>query len=191
MPRRSDARPNAIRTTSELLQRQGYAATGLDEVLAKSGAPKGSFYFHFPEGKEQLAAEAVTASGQAVLDGLEAAAGKAHTTGDLVRRLAQFQARQLVESDFELGCPVATVTLEMASRSEAIREACNDAFASWIDATADRLRADGRKPAEARELAQWAIATLEGALLLARASRDETIITRLAARLAKVLDAPE
>ena len=76
----------------------------------------------------------MAASGQAVLDGLAAAAGKATTTGDLVRRLARFQARQLVESDFELGCPVATVTLEMASRSEAIREACNDAFGSWIDA---------------------------------------------------------
>lgn len=189
MPRRSDARPNAIRTTSELLQRQGYAATGLDEVLARSGAPKGSFYFHFPEGKEQLAAEAVAASGQAVLDALHEVAGKAKSAGDLVRRIGRNQARVLAESDFELGCPVATVTLEMASRSDAIRDACNAAFSSWIDATAARLREDGSPPAEAKELAEWAIATLEGALLLARASRDETIITRLAARVAGALDA--
>ncbi|HEY8491429.1 MAG TPA: helix-turn-helix domain-containing protein, partial [Dehalococcoidia bacterium] len=63
MSRPTDSRQRMIRAMSRLMQRQGFHATGLNQVLAESGAPKGSLYFHFPGGKEQLAAEAVQASG--------------------------------------------------------------------------------------------------------------------------------
>jgi TetR/AcrR family transcriptional repressor of lmrAB and yxaGH operons len=188
VPRRSDARPHAIRATSELLQRQGYAATGLEEVLAKSGAPKGSFYFHFPGGKEQLAAEAVAASGAFIRDILTSVVAQAATPGDAVRHFASLEARQLERSDYELGCPVATVTLEMASRSEALRLATHDAFASWSDVFRQTLEEAGVDASDAGGLAEWVIATSEGALILARASRDASIIMRMAERIARVVD---
>jgi TetR/AcrR family transcriptional repressor of lmrAB and yxaGH operons len=154
VPRRSDARPHAIRATSELLQRQGYAATGLEEVLAKSGSPKGSFYFHFPDGKEQLAAEAVTASGTFIRDVLTSVVAAAATPGDVVRSFAELEARQLDRSGYELGCPVATVTLEMAGRSEAIRHAAHAAFTSWNEVFCRTLEAAGVDESEAGELAE-------------------------------------
>src|SRR5579862_4730019 len=52
-----------VRTTAELLQRQGYAASGLNEIVARSGAPRGSLYFHFPGGKEELAVAAIDSAG--------------------------------------------------------------------------------------------------------------------------------
>jgi TetR/AcrR family transcriptional regulator, lmrAB and yxaGH operons repressor len=189
MPRRSDARPRAIRATSVLLQRQGYAATGLEEILTTSGAPKGSFYFHFPGGKEQLATEALTEGGHAVREALHAVLDGAATSGEAVRRFAELEARQLERSRFERGCPIATVALEMASRSDSVRRAADAAFESWVALLASRLVDDGVPRADARVLAQWAIATLEGALVLARASRDAAIIRALAEPMATVLDA--
>jgi AcrR family transcriptional regulator len=59
MPRKTDARPRAIATAARLFRIQGYTATGLTQILKESGAPKGSFYFHFPRGKAQLAEEAI------------------------------------------------------------------------------------------------------------------------------------
>jgi TetR/AcrR family transcriptional repressor of lmrAB and yxaGH operons len=190
MAPRGASRQAAIAAAAELMQRQGYAATGLEEVLATSGSPKGSFYFHFPAGKEQLAAEALTHGGAAVRAFVEQVAASAATPGDAVRAIAAVHARQLSRSNFELGCPIATVTLEMASRSDPIREAADGAFTSWSEPLAALLEAHGHARAAARQLATWAIAGLEGALVLARAARDATVVTKSAAVSAALLDLP-
>lgn len=59
MPRSSDARKKALTTAEALFRRQGYAATGLAQIIAESSSPKGSFYFYFPRGKDQVAAEVI------------------------------------------------------------------------------------------------------------------------------------
>jgi AcrR family transcriptional regulator len=190
MAPRGASRQAAITAASELMQRQGYAATGLEEVLATSGSPKGSFYFNFPEGKEQLAAEALAHGGATVRQFVEQVTAGAQSPGDAVRAIASVEARQLARSGFELGCPIATVTLEMASRSDAIRQAADDAFTSWIEPLAELLQAHGHGPIAARQLATWAIAGLEGALVLARAAQDASIVTKSADVSAAVLDLP-
>jgi len=189
MAPRGASRAAAIGAAADLMQRQGYAATGLEAILAASGSPKGSFYFHFPEGKEQLAAEALRAGGVGVRTFIDDVVAAATSPGDAVRRIAASEARQLARSGFERGCPIATVTLEMASRSEPIQRAADEAFESWAAPLATMLSAGGVADAEAAALARWAIAALEGALVLARAARDESLVTSLAEITADALDA--
>ncbi len=55
----STTRQQIIEKTSELFERQGYHATGLNQIVSESETPRGSLYYYFPEGKEELAAEAV------------------------------------------------------------------------------------------------------------------------------------
>lgn len=188
MPRTSTARGDAIAAAADLFRRQGYAATGLETILAASGAPKGSFYHHFPGGKEDLAVEAIRFSGGRVREQLEHAAAMAQTAGALVAAVAASQAAELRESGYERGCPVATVTLELAGSSDAVADASRSAFECWAEPLAGKLRADGRTDAEAAPLARWAVANLEGALLLARASRDASIVTEAAEITARMLD---
>jgi TetR/AcrR family transcriptional repressor of lmrAB and yxaGH operons len=190
MAPRGASRQAAITAASDLMRRQGYAATGLEEVLASSGAPKGSFYFHFPEGKEQLAAEALALGGRDVRQFVDQVVAGAETPGAAIRTIAAAEARQLARSDYALGCPIATVTLEMASRSAPIRQAADEAFDSWIEPLAGLLASRGHEPARATELARWAVAGLEGALVLARAAQDASIITTSAEITAAVLDTP-
>jgi TetR/AcrR family transcriptional repressor of lmrAB and yxaGH operons len=185
---RGASRAAAISTTADLMRRQGYGATGLDEILRASGSPKGSFYFHFPAGKEQLAAEALDEAGRGVRTFIDAVVAAAATPGDAVRRIAAVEARQLAASGFELGCPIATVTLEMAARSDAIQAVAQAAYDSWAEPVAALLAAHDVTPTEAALLARWVIAALEGALVLARAARDETIVTSLGDVTADALD---
>jgi TetR/AcrR family transcriptional repressor of lmrAB and yxaGH operons len=188
VPRSTDARARAIRTAGRLFQEQGYAATGLTEIIERSGAPKGSFYFHFSGGKEQLAVEALTAAGEAVAAALRDLAARSPDPARLVRGHVALQERMLEGSGYRQGCPIATVTLEMASESEPIRTAAASAFATWTGILAEYLTGHGYRPAEAARLAEHVIATVEGALLLARAQRSTKPLRNAARCLTALLD---
>ncbi|MGB4778817.1 TetR/AcrR family transcriptional regulator [Microbacterium sp.] len=190
MPRTTTARSDAIAAAADLFRRQGYAATGLETILAASGAPKGSFYHHFPGGKEDLATEAIRYSGDRVADRIRYAAAATSTPGELVTAVAAAQAAELRDSAYACGCPVATIALERAGQSEVVAQAADKAFRAWAAPLASRLRETERSEQDADRLARWAVANLEGALLLARAAHDATIITDAAALTAAVLDRP-
>jgi TetR/AcrR family transcriptional repressor of lmrAB and yxaGH operons len=168
--------------TALLLRRQGYNATAINAIVARSGAPKGSLYFHFPGGKEQLAVEAMARSGEqlrraivAIVSGADPAAdrpGAAGSLGDALGRLVDAMAAGLQGSGYADGCPIATVTLEAATGSDAVRSTADAVFTSWLIVLEERLVASGMEPARAQRRALFVLAALEGALILARARRD-------------------
>jgi TetR/AcrR family transcriptional repressor of lmrAB and yxaGH operons len=167
-----NTRERILHTASGLFQRQGYHATGLNQVLAEGKAPKGSLYFHFPRGKEQLAAEAVTAGGRDVRDELRDALAAAAGPVDGLSAVADFLGARLVATGFRAGSPIATVALDVAGESEPIRTACAAAYASWGAELAEWFARWG-VPADRREsLATVVIAAFEGALLLARVRQE-------------------
>ncbi|MEV7803291.1 TetR/AcrR family transcriptional regulator [Microbispora sp. NPDC088329] len=186
MTRRNDTRERVLRTAAGLFQRQGYNATGLNQVLAESRAPKGSLYFHFPEGKEQLAAEAVALSGGDLGERITAAVAAASGPAEAIALIGDLLAHDLEQSEFQEGCPVATVALEAAGASEPIRSACDAAYASWLDGLTRYLRGHGVGEAEA--LADLVLSSLQGALLLARVRRDTGVIHSVTRRIGALVD---
>ncbi|MFH8568260.1 TetR family transcriptional regulator [Streptomyces sp. NPDC017993] len=180
---RGDTRARILRTAADLFQRQGYGATGLNQVLAASGAPKGSLYFHFPQGKEQLAAEAMALAGAETGERMAAALAAATGPADAVAALGALLAQGLEESDYRDGCPVATVALEEAGDAGPIHDACHDTYQLWLSGLAERLHSWGTPEPESRELADLAMSSLQGALLLARVRRDSTVIHTVARRI--------
>jgi TetR/AcrR family transcriptional repressor of lmrAB and yxaGH operons len=167
-----NTRERILHTASGLFQRQGYHATGLNQVLAEGKAPKGSLYFHFPRGKEQLAAEAITAGANDLRDELRDALDAAHGPVDGLAMVADFLGARLVATGFRAGCPVATVALDMAGESDTIRTACAAGYASWGVAIAQRLAGWGVPAGRRESLATVVIAAFEGALLLARVRHE-------------------
>ena len=158
---------------ARLLRRRGYAASGLKEIVADSGAPKGSLYFHFPGGKEQLAVAAIDHSGEQLRGAI--AAVRAGTKGGPRRTLAALidaLAAGLESSGYRDGCPIATVALETAAESDAVRAAADGAFSSWLAELEAMFRESGMSRAGSRRRALHALAAIEGALILARARRD-------------------
>ncbi|SDQ51643.1 TetR/AcrR family transcriptional regulator [Thermostaphylospora chromogena] len=189
MPKRTDTRQRVLDTAAVLFQQQGYEATGLNQILTESGAPKGSLYFHFPGGKEQLATEALAMSGARLSRRLEDDLRQAATTAEAVDAIVNHLAERLVESDYAAGCPIATVALE-ATGNETIRRTCDDAYRSWERIIADHLASRGVPQENAGPLATTVLATIEGALLLAKTRKDLAPLRDAAAVLRPLLDPP-
>lgn len=173
-----------VRAMGRLLRRQGYAATGLQQVAREAEAPIGSMYFYFPDGKEQLAAEAVSRSGGDLGSAL-AALLEATDVPTAVRAIAGAMGEDLVRSRWMNGCPIATAALERAADSEPIRGAASAVFDQWETLLFQRMCADGIAPERARRIASLIVAALEGAILLARTRRSVGPLQEVADQVAE------
>ncbi|MCB8902358.1 MULTISPECIES: TetR/AcrR family transcriptional regulator [unclassified Streptomyces] len=197
-----DTRQRIVTAATELFRRQGYAASGMKQIVAAADAPYGSAYHFFPGGKAQLGEEVVRTSGAAYL-GLIAelfptatAAGGADTDTAVATDMAAVTsdafmaaAETLRELDFADPCPIATVALEVASTHEPLRLATAEVFASWTDGLAAFYRAGGMAEPAAHETASSVIALLEGAFMLGRAARSTDPVTAAARAAAAVVRA--
>jgi len=160
-----------LESAADVFHTQGYHATGLNQLVAAGGAPKGSLYFHFPGGKQQLAAEAMEISGQHLCDQLRELLATAPDPGSAIAAVVEALAHHLTASDFRRACPIASVAVDAAD-SEPVRQACASAYSSWHRVIAEHLEAHGMVAAQAGVLAMVALSGIEGALLLAKTQRD-------------------
>ncbi|WP_278312397.1 TetR/AcrR family transcriptional regulator [Lolliginicoccus levis] len=182
-------RARMVESMLELIQSHGYCGTGISTMLEHAGAPKGSMYFHFPGGKEQVAEQAIAAAGARFHDLLTELTSEGLRPGQLIARLIDTLASLLADSNYQLGCPVSVVTLEMGASNERLREACAGAYASWTVPMNDYLESLGVPTERARDLAETTVSTVEGAMILSRAQNDTTPLHRAARVLAPLLDA--
>ena len=172
-----------LKAAADLLHRQGYASTGLNQILEESQAPKGSLYFHFPGGKEELVAEALQASACSLTELLERVLETAPTPEGAIDAIVLYFAAQLEGSQYTKGCPVATVALEQAATSDALHASCSRAYRRWEALIAARLTVEGFPAERADSLANFALSAIEGALLLCRAHRSTEPLRRAGAEL--------
>jgi TetR/AcrR family transcriptional regulator, lmrAB and yxaGH operons repressor len=159
---------NLVRTAMRLFRRQGYASTGLQQILVDSGAPKGSLYHYFPDGKEALGQAAVDLAGDLVAQMLLDLAAKHRQPKSFVKAYCEVMAGWMEESEFRSGCPIATTMLETAPHSPALTEAGVRAIDRWIEIIAPVFANTGLSQRDAKVQAQLLVATVEGALVLAR-----------------------
>jgi AcrR family transcriptional regulator len=174
-------RERMVVSAALLIRERGAHATAISDVLEHSGAPRGSAYHHFPGGRAQLLCEAVDYAGDHVAEVITGAQGGL----ELIDSLVDKYRRQLLDSEFRAGCPVAAVAVEAGfgkddaqnrERVAPVIERAAAVFDRWTDLIAQRLVGDGIPPDRARELSMLTTSALEGALLLARVRRDLTPI---------------
>ncbi|MCC7539466.1 MAG: TetR/AcrR family transcriptional regulator [Deltaproteobacteria bacterium] len=183
-----DSRQRAIDATAALLWRQGLRATGINQIVEESKSPRGSIYFHFPGGKEELAAAALRSAGAVMTANIRGALAH-RDVRTAVKRFVLSYAKEMRESDFQHGCPIATVALEAASASPAIREVCAGVFAEWDALLVARLERDGIRGKKARKLGAVILSALEGAMILCRTHRTTEPLEWVAEHLTATLTA--
>jgi TetR/AcrR family transcriptional repressor of lmrAB and yxaGH operons len=156
----------------ELVRRNGYSSTSFRDVWTLTDTPRGSVYFHFPGGKEELGLEVLNRHNQAWLTLISRAADSSDSADAFLGGLVDALAVDMSESGFELGCAVQAVAVEMSSSSETLREATAGCYRQWTDAVAQRLQDYQLTPERSRTLANATVAALTGALTVARSLRS-------------------
>jgi AcrR family transcriptional regulator len=165
-------RERILERSAELFRRQGFAGTGVKQIVAEASAPFGSLYHFFPGGKQQLGEEVIRHSGAIYGQLIDVFFLPGNDPEEAVRAFFAAAAQTLIETDYAEACPIATVALEVSSTSEPLRKACAEVFESWIDAAAERLSSFGLEPRRARELSISMLNALEGAFVFSRAMRS-------------------
>ncbi|MDX2216046.1 MAG: TetR/AcrR family transcriptional regulator [Oculatellaceae cyanobacterium bins.114] len=176
-----------IAKTVDLFRVQGYHATGLNQILQESNAPKGSLYFHFPGGKEELAIAAIQLAGVTESQNMEAALNSNEDVGEAVKALILFLAEGLNSSDFRRGCPVATVAVEASATHDSLRQICEQIYREWFTLIQNRLQKSGFSADLAETWSMLILTSIEGALLLSRTQQSTHPLEAIADHLSQLL----
>lgn len=180
-------REQILIATCDLLEEQGFHGTGLNQIISTSGAPRGSLYYHFPDGKDGLAAEAIARTGeltaQRITDGLASGAPLPQALRGFVAHIADLVER----SGFRAGGPLTAVAMETATTNERLNLACRTAFHRLEGAFAAHLAAAGLTAERAAELSTFITAALEGGIMLSRTYHSGDPLRRVARELERLL----
>lgn len=161
-----------VRTATRLFRERGYTGVGVAEMLETSGAPRGSLYFHFPGGKEQIAEAAVHLAGERMLRFVDNVSGANTTLEGFIDGLFLGWAEHLKESSFARGCAVALIALEASPTSVKLRAATDAVFNLWQERLAACGEARGLSRDAATRFAYLTLAAMQGGIVMCKASQS-------------------
>lgn len=178
-----DVRDDMVRGAAQLLASRGVQGTSFSEVLALTGAPRGSIYHHFPGGKDELLEEAIRSVGEGVtllLDSLDAA-----SPTKVVDAFVDGWRAVLVSGDYDQGCAVAASCLGSVATDE-LRAVSGGIFRTWRAALTRAFVRSGAARRQAEDLAMVCLAGVEGALIVGRAEHDDAVFDALKRQLRRL-----
>jgi TetR/AcrR family transcriptional regulator, lmrAB and yxaGH operons repressor len=181
----NDTRETMIRCAAALIGTRGVAGASFSDVLAESGAPRGSIYHYFPDGKRQLTEEAVRWTSDQILGYL--ATGPLNSPRAVLEHFVDLWRRAVVASNGATGCAVAGVAID-TDTDEPLMATVREALQSWIDALAARLRTAGLEEHRAFSVASLTIAAMEGSLILCRAEQGVAPLEAVASELSRLVE---
>lgn len=180
------SRERMIEATIALMRGSGLSGAGINEVIRVSGAPKGSVYHHFPDGKVQLAAEALGVySGRVMLFIDQALAGKRLPRAKL-KALFGALAKRVEAGRYQQSCAVGTVGLDLDAGLEHLRAALATAFSDWVALIARHFDlGDARRT---KSFAGLVLTNIEGAYVRCRVEHSSRPFAEAGAWLAELVD---
>ncbi|MEV4899042.1 TetR/AcrR family transcriptional regulator, partial [Nonomuraea sp. NPDC055795] len=95
----AETRERLLDATQDLVEAAGYSGAGLNQVIALSGAPRGSLYFHFPGGKDQLVAESVRRAGRHIGEAMDHLAATSPTVAEFAEGMLRHLGDRLETAD--------------------------------------------------------------------------------------------
>jgi TetR/AcrR family transcriptional repressor of lmrAB and yxaGH operons len=182
----SDSRDKMVRSAASLIGTRGVSATSFSDVVTDSGAPRGSIYHHFPDGKKQLAQDAVRYTSDRVIAYQRGYDGS--TAEGVLERFIGMWRSVVLASDGAAGCVVAGVAIDTAEGDELI-DVVRSTFRAWIAVLTDQLTASGVPADRAGSIATATLAGMEGALILCRAEGNVGPLEAVAAELLRSIGA--
>lgn len=171
---KTESREKILTAAAMLFQIKGFNATGLNEILTESGSPKGSLYYYFPNGKEELAIEAIQLSSKSIQKKLKTSLDKYPSPIEAI----QFAIKNIME-DLKKGnklkdISISLIALETYLSSEPLREACKEVFEILEGMYAKKLIESGISKKVAQELGILIQLMIEGAITISLTQKNAT-----------------
>jgi TetR/AcrR family transcriptional regulator, lmrAB and yxaGH operons repressor len=166
-----NAREKILTTASRLFQFQGYHATGLNQILKESGAPKGSLYYYFPKGKEELALESIKIASEFIQRKVKDILEKISDPVEAMESIFKNLARIIDEGDLE-NISIGLISLETYRSNECLRQACKDVYEAMENIYTEKLIQSGFHKDKAKEVAILIQIMIEGAINISLTKKD-------------------
>ena len=188
-------RDRLVKVARTLFWEQGYAATGIAQILEIAGARSGSLYYFFPTKEDLLLAVL-----EQYKDLLDPAVVRPvfERVSDPIERIFGIldgYRKQLIATKYQHGCPIGNLALEVSNDLPAARKAVAENFTGWRKVIEMCLAdAAGRLPQglDRQSLALFVLTTMEGAVMLARSYRStepyDAAVTHLREYFARLLN---
>ena len=180
-----DSRASMVRSAASLIRTRGVSGTSFSDVLADSGAPRGSIYHHFPRGKDQLAGDAIGWTSERVLAHQRAC--RATSAKGVLECFIDMWRQVVLASGGMAGCVVAGVAIDTVGDGPGLIDVVRATFRSWVDLLSEQLAATGVPAQRASAIATATVAGMEGALILCRAEGGVRPLETVAAELLRLL----
>ena len=183
----NSTREKIITTTADLLEKQGYAATGLNQIVKESATPRGSLYYYFPEGKEELAVEAVKQRMSEMAEFTRQMLNRYDDPVESIYKLMMDMAERMEQVDCCSGAPIAAVALEASNSSDRLRRACAEGYQKLQDVFVAKLIMGGFPSEQAKSLAVTMNAAVEGAMILGRTNQNAAALRTVATNMKQLM----
>lgn len=172
-----------IDTASSLFANQGYHATGISEILKKSNAPKGSLYYYFPQGKEQLAQEALQKTAEKISTEILDVLAKTSTPLEGLQQHLIYIAQKIEKDLFQPNVSISLIALETFSSNEIIRLECERTFQQIQNIYKNSFLKMDLQEEYADFLAMTMVMLTEGAITLSLTKKNTQPLHQLANNL--------
>lgn len=190
-----NTRDRIINAATRLFQMQGYHATGLNQILRESNAPKGSLYYYFPKGKEELALECINLTNvfveKTIRDGLAEIDDPAESIKKSIEKIADNSnsgknEKHSIKSTKKVS--VNLIALETYATNETLRKACESAYNAWKNVYTEKLVEGGFNQEKAETLGMVIQSMIEGAIIMSLTTNSDVPILKIAEQIPIVLD---
>jgi TetR/AcrR family transcriptional repressor of lmrAB and yxaGH operons len=182
----SDSRSKIIEAAISLMRRSGLSGAGINEIVAASGAPKGSIYYYFPQGKQQIVSEALAVYAQRGLANWGQALSTAEAPGKKIHALFDSIAARTKLGRYAESCAAGTVTLDLDSELDVVRMAIAATFSQWMKLLSVHFPISD--PEKRKSFAGLVLTAIQGAFIRARAERSTKPFQDAAAWLAEIAE---
>lgn len=188
MSSKINTKDKLIQTASRLFETKGYYATGLNEILAESGAPKGSLYYHFPKGKEQLALESINSEGEKIKSKVKSALESSENPIDAIVCNIEHIAT-VIDNDQKIkDMSVSLIALETYLTSEVLRKACEETFTSLQNIYIEKLIKAGINKDDAYKLGSTIAIMIEGGITYSLVRKSGAPLRLIAEQISKLIN---
>lgn len=188
MDKKIDTRSKILNSASKLFFSNGYHATGLNSILKVSEAPKGSLYYYFPKGKEELALEAIKVVKDNIKEEIKENLYLSNDPIEGIQKVILNVADIVDREEVVKGVTVSLLALEASQTNEILREACMDTFLEWESLYYKRLLELGISENDSKEISRIIQIMIEGAIVMSLTKKDNSSLLLVADKMKTIIN---